>query len=337
MWRLHAIDDPGFTRWVIRDADSRIGYKERAAVDAWIDSGLPFHVMRDHMWHRKPIIGGSWGGVRGGLRNMNGCIEEWYASGGGKEHGAHEEFLASEVWPEIRDCSLIHDTFLDPYGFGGLVWPYPRESGNFRFITERIYEDDHHDGDAAIAYARDAGQPRRPATRGDLIRIAIAPGSVVAELGIFCGDLSHEVLHRCRPSRLYLVDTWQGEAFPGDKDGRNIRHVEDMVSPYRKLLAEHLARRPEVTLMRGRSVDCLGQMSNGTLDAVYIDTTHAYEDTAALLAISWEKVRPGGVILGHGYDCESVSSAVHDFCASHRVNLEWLTRDGCPSFGFRRS
>ncbi len=33
---------------IVRDADSRLNVREKAAVDAWIASGRPFHVMRDH-------------------------------------------------------------------------------------------------------------------------------------------------------------------------------------------------------------------------------------------------------------------------------------------------
>ena len=41
----------GISRLCFRSLDSRLSYRERAAVDDWINSGEPFHVMRDHPSH----------------------------------------------------------------------------------------------------------------------------------------------------------------------------------------------------------------------------------------------------------------------------------------------
>ena len=36
-----AADDPAFVRWDVRDADSRLIYRERKAIDAWLGLGFP--------------------------------------------------------------------------------------------------------------------------------------------------------------------------------------------------------------------------------------------------------------------------------------------------------
>jgi hypothetical protein len=62
-WRFLVAADDTVERWAIRDADSRLGYRERRAVT--IDRlGLPFHIMRDHINHHKAIMGCSFDGVR---------------------------------------------------------------------------------------------------------------------------------------------------------------------------------------------------------------------------------------------------------------------------------
>ena len=43
--------DPAVERFIVRDADSRLNVPERAPVEAWIQSGESFHIMRDHPGH----------------------------------------------------------------------------------------------------------------------------------------------------------------------------------------------------------------------------------------------------------------------------------------------
>jgi hypothetical protein len=106
-WRLLVASDSTIDRWIIRDADSRIGPREADAVGEWMESKLPFHVMRDHYWHNKPIMGGMWGGSGAILSNM----EEWLAiesrHGG---YGEDEDFLARTIWPIIKNNTLEHDS-----------------------------------------------------------------------------------------------------------------------------------------------------------------------------------------------------------------------------------
>ena len=51
LWRFLVASDASVDRYVVRDADSRVSAREKAAVDAWARSGLAFHVMRDHPSH----------------------------------------------------------------------------------------------------------------------------------------------------------------------------------------------------------------------------------------------------------------------------------------------
>lgn len=52
----------------MRDVDSRLSARDRMAVEEWIQSGEPFHVLRDHPAHCGwPINAGMWGGVKGAL------------------------------------------------------------------------------------------------------------------------------------------------------------------------------------------------------------------------------------------------------------------------------
>ena len=64
LWRFFAIDDSDIV--IFRDTDSRLTQRERVAVDEWLKSEEPLHIMRDHPYHDEPIMGGMWG-VRSNL------------------------------------------------------------------------------------------------------------------------------------------------------------------------------------------------------------------------------------------------------------------------------
>jgi hypothetical protein len=141
-WRFLVADEPGYQCWLVRDADSRLNYRERRAVDDWLDSGREFHVMRDHPAHCKPIMGAMFGGLRGALPNMALLIDDWRtASRPYGRHGDDETFLAEIIWPLVQDRSLIHDSNLNRHG--QLIRDFPTSYENFRFVGERIYADSH--------------------------------------------------------------------------------------------------------------------------------------------------------------------------------------------------
>ena len=58
-WRFLAIDDSDIV--IFRDTDSRLTNRERVAVDEWLESGKPVHIMRDHPYHTENILAGMWG------------------------------------------------------------------------------------------------------------------------------------------------------------------------------------------------------------------------------------------------------------------------------------
>lgn len=46
-WRFRANDIPNMERYIVRDCDSRLNFRERRAVDAWIASGKKFHLTHE--------------------------------------------------------------------------------------------------------------------------------------------------------------------------------------------------------------------------------------------------------------------------------------------------
>ncbi len=107
-WRFFVAADPTIEHFACRDADSRLNVREKAAVDEWIASGLPFHLMRDSAHHDRRMLGGMWGGVGGLLPDIAALVDGW---GHYERWGDSDRFLSQVVWPRIRDRALCHDSF----------------------------------------------------------------------------------------------------------------------------------------------------------------------------------------------------------------------------------
>jgi hypothetical protein len=109
MWRFLIADDKNTERYIVRDADSRLNLREKSAVDEWEQSGLPFHIMRDHPFHGTEILGGTWGAVHGAIVNMGSLINAWLSRNKNVIlKGADQHFLKEFIWPRIKNNHLAH-------------------------------------------------------------------------------------------------------------------------------------------------------------------------------------------------------------------------------------
>lgn len=132
IWRFLVASDPSVDRYVIRDIDSRVCLREKAAVDEWIASGKRFHVMRDHPAHSNhPISGGMWGGTHDAVPNMDKLIEHYLFNDGYLQDML---FLGSVIWPIASKSLLQHDAFSCQRWGGGL--PFPTKRVNWEVVGE---------------------------------------------------------------------------------------------------------------------------------------------------------------------------------------------------------
>lgn len=106
-WRMWVAADPDVKYFIIRDADSRINTREKAAVAAWIKSGKSFHVMRDSFHHCKRMLAGMWGGVGGKLSAIRQMTDNW---GHYSALGENDQFVSQIVFPKIKHDYVCHDS-----------------------------------------------------------------------------------------------------------------------------------------------------------------------------------------------------------------------------------
>ena len=103
--------DSSVDRFIVRDADSRLGLRDKAAVDEWSASGYSMHYLRDHPAHGRAINGGMWGGVKGAVADMEQLVAAagvWGAAAPG--YGDDQDFLSAVVYPRTVDDQIAHDS-----------------------------------------------------------------------------------------------------------------------------------------------------------------------------------------------------------------------------------
>ncbi|WP_112321219.1 class I SAM-dependent methyltransferase [Oceanibium sediminis] len=151
--------------------------------------------------------------------------------------------------------------------------------------------------------ARRAHREAYHARKRKFLRRYVPEGGVGAEVGVFWAHFSEVLAGHFKPAKLYLVDPWDrlhGETFswstPYTLDG-TLKTRDAMAR------AEALARRyPGVVEVRKQySTEFFAEIPDGTLDFVYLDAAHKYEDVLADLTCIWPKLKPTGVLIGDDY------------------------------------
>jgi hypothetical protein len=125
--RFQAILCPIVDVMIVRDCDSRLTLREKAAVDEWLASETGFHIMRDHPWHGSPILGGMWGTKNNALPEFLELLRGWKQE---DRWQTDQDFLASEIYPRVVSNAMIHASFLrmEPHAKD---FPVPRSGTEF--------------------------------------------------------------------------------------------------------------------------------------------------------------------------------------------------------------
>ena len=104
--RFRSINDADVV--IFRDVDDRISQRGIQAVSEWLDSGLRYHIIKDHpQGHSALMLAGMWG-ARGFDYPMNDLIEGYFNKIRDLSRNADQDFLAEIVYPLIKDDILFH-------------------------------------------------------------------------------------------------------------------------------------------------------------------------------------------------------------------------------------
>jgi hypothetical protein len=110
-YRFYAIDEPQVEVMMCRDADSRVHWKDRWAIQDFLASSFMVHTIRDNVVHYATMMGGLWG-----MRKIEGITiqelhEEFKSKPVNWGIGYDQNFLHDKLYPRVVDIILAHYSF----------------------------------------------------------------------------------------------------------------------------------------------------------------------------------------------------------------------------------
>jgi hypothetical protein len=164
---------------------------------------------------------------------------------------------------------------------------------------------------------------------------SVPKGGVCAEIGVWKGGFSKQILRVTEPTKLHLIDPWKFEtderydgAFYGGKLRLNQRCMdqihESVLERFRTEIDAGIVR-----VHRQTSSEAAANFPDCYFDWVYIDGNHLYEYVKQDLFAYLPKVKVGGLITGDDYALEGwweggVKKAVDEFVSSNMVTVQTI-------------
>lgn len=166
--------------------------------------------------------------------------------------------------------------------------------------------------------------------------------SKVAEIGVFRGIFSKQMLDLKNLGKLYLIDSWKN--MPDYDDPlSDTDHAANLHTTLEYIKGHVAGGRFEIHIMS--SLEAALEFKDGELDAIFLDANHSYDSVLQDL-LAWEpKIRSGGFLMGHDFTDQhptaikhgwGVQKAVSQFCKERGWELTHITSEQFPSFALQR-
>lgn len=146
--------------------------------------------------------------------------------------------------------------------------------------------------------------------------------SVFFEVGSWRGRSSVymgvEIVNSGKDLKMICVDTWEGCV---ENKGHELLENNGLYKDFLKNIGPVEDVRPGTLLaMRMTSIDASEYVDDGSLDFVFIDASHDYDNVIADIRAWYPKVKEGGVIAGHDYpDWPGVKKAVEEYFGKKNI------------------
>lgn len=175
--------------------------------------------------------------------------------------------------------------------------------------------------------------------REEILKL-LPKNGIIAEIGVWDGQFSEQILKYCNPKHLYLIDGWAHQKTDEYPDGLNWGDSA-LYNVYQKVL-KRFENDHRVTVIKAFSPEAAELFENNFFDCVYIDGNHKYEAVKKDLIAWYNKVKTGGIISGHDYFVSpqhgstyyGVVKAVNEFLFNNKLELLFLTVEQVPSYAF---
>ena len=150
--------------------------------------------------------------------------------------------------------------------------------------------------------------------------------SIGAEIGVWTGKFTRQVLDIVQPKQYHLIDPWKFMSKYPDRwyGGSRAQSQPDMNKIFKEIKSE-FGPIPCINIHRMTSGEAAPTFSDQYFDWVYIDGDHSYKEVKKDILKYLPLIKPGGLLCGDDLQLSGVKKAVVEVLHSkHEVhNHQW--------------
>jgi predicted O-methyltransferase YrrM len=137
----------------------------------------------------------------------------------------------------------------------------------------------------------------------------------IVELGAWLGKSSSYLVDKAINKNVIIIDSWLGS--PNELQTNHKLALEKDIY---ELFKSNMGNR-KYRSIRGLSKDIVNDFEDESLDVVFIDLTHTYEEVKQDITFWLPKVKKGGILSGHDYEIawEGVIKAVDEMLPTRTI------------------
>lgn len=121
-------------------------------------------------------------------------------------------------------------------------------------------------------------------------------GGTIVELGAWLGKSSSYLVDNATNRNVIIIDSWKGSPNELGTTHKLATQV-DIYDVFKSNMGER-----SYQSIRGLSKDVVDSFQDESLDVVFIDLTHTYEEVKQDIILWLPKVKKGGILSGHDYE-----------------------------------
>jgi hypothetical protein len=107
-WRFHAFAE-GADYVLVKDADARLSLRDLYAHQEFVESGLNFHIVKDHpVGHNIEMLAGCFSVKGENVADIHSLISSYPVNG---NFGCDQDFLRDMIYPRAKQSMLVHDSY----------------------------------------------------------------------------------------------------------------------------------------------------------------------------------------------------------------------------------
>lgn len=146
---------------------------------------------------------------------------------------------------------------------------------------------------------------------------------IFVEVGVWKGkSISYfvvESINKNKRGQIYAVDHWLGSEEHQKDSWAHDPAVDYENGLYNEYCHNISPIREHITDIRDTSFNASNHFADGSLDAIFIDASHDYDNVFQDLLCWKSKLKKEGIIAGHDYDWPTVKMAVNNFANQNNL------------------